>query len=84
MLEPKSGTAETAIISDPRKNTVKSNEETVKNGSCYINIIISQLHNFGKCLITQLTKYLHNNGMSIKQPLLSVMRGSCSFFIRWL
>ena len=29
--------------------------------SCYINNIISHLHNFGKYATPQLTKYLHNN-----------------------
>jgi hypothetical protein len=29
--------------------------------SCYINNIISHLHNFGKYAHPQLTKYLHNN-----------------------
>lgn len=33
----------------------------VGSSACYINIIISHLHNFGKCIQGQLTNYLQNH-----------------------
>ena len=37
-------------------------------GLCYINIIISHLHNFGKYAEQQLTNYLHCNQYVQKRP----------------